>query len=332
MKSKKLFFCFLPSILTLLLIIGIVSCKSSGEVISLLDSYGVGDVPGYPGADYDRELNEQLGEFKNQLNIPDEYSDVSYAVVVANDSSADVLDHYNNVMQKLDWKKTLDLTSDEGGFMVWEKVSNRNSIISYIILTGKIQYGNRNEVVLLTGVIIPDRGSEDDKYTETTEEGSEIGAGSIYFENSAPPEGQRLLQTKPVSMAIDEWNLWLQEGSKTKGTNKVYLTEDTVFDDVVEFYRASDPADGGAAGIYQDLDIDLSKFSRINIWIVGKVLNEKGGSIASVSSDGFFPEGAVQVRIKYLTEDNTEKEWFHGFFYSNITYYNRLHFSLGSGI
>ena len=34
------------------------------------------------------------------------------------------------------------------------------------------------------------------------------------------------------------------------------------------------------------------------------------------------------MRIKYLTEDNKEKEWYHSFFYSNIIYYDKLHYSL----
>jgi len=85
MKGKKPYLYFMAVILTLLLVFGIMSCKidgknpdeetkkTSGGVISLLDSLGVGDVPGYPGADYDKELNDQLGEFRNQFEIPAEF-------------------------------------------------------------------------------------------------------------------------------------------------------------------------------------------------------------------------------------------------------------------
>ncbi len=129
-------------------------------------------------------------------------------------------------------------------------------------------------------------------------------------------------------MGIKEWSQWLQEGSKIKGTNKVALIEDPTFMRVVEFSRESaDPGDGGAAGIYQSLDIDLRKFSSVKIWLVGKAIKEKGGNIANVNPPA-FPEGAVQVRIKYITEDNNEKEWYHSFFYSNIIYYDRLNSSL----
>ncbi len=328
-------------ILSLALILNLASCKNvslkSGEtqtqktssgVISLLDSLGVGDVPSYPGAVYDEELRDALGEFKNQLKIPDDYSSVMYTVYTANDTTSNVIEHYNSVLEELKWKKSLDLTSSEGGFMVWEKASNRDTVISYIIVTGKIQYGNRNEVVLLTGLIIPDDKIGGDKNTETTKEGSEIGPGNIYFTNPTTPAGQGLLKTKSLDMGIKEWSLWLQEGSKIKGTNNVTLVEDPTFMKIVEFFRESEePGDGGAAGIYQALDTDLSKFSSIKIWLVGKVLKEKGGNIANVNPSS-FPEGAVQVRIKYLTEDNKEKEWYHSFFYSNIIYYDKLNCSL----
>jgi len=344
MKEKKILLCSVIFILTLILILSLASCKNiskksgetqiqtqtkeaTGGVISLLDSYGVGDVPSYPDAVYDKELNEALGEFKNQLKIPDEYTNVLYSVFVTGDTPSDVVEHYNSVLEELRWKKSLDLTSSEGGFMVWEKTSNRDSVISYVVLTGKIQYGSRNEVALLTGVIIPDNGKEDGEDTGTKQEGSEIGAGNIYFTNPTTPAGQGLLQTKSLDMGIDKWNLWLQGGTQTKGSNKVTLVKDATFMKVVEFSRESDPGDGGAAGIYQSLDIDLSKFSSVKIWLAGKVLREKGGNIANVNPS-YFPEGAVQVRIKYITADNKESQWYHSFFYSNITYYDKLHYSL----
>jgi hypothetical protein len=348
MKREKIYLCIIIIIFILSSLVSVVSCKTiikkpdetqisqdsqgdsnnkSSGVISLLDSLGVGDVPGYPGADYDKELNDQLGEFRNQFEIPFEYMNVLYSVFVTGDTPAEVVDWYNDTLDELDWNKSLDLTSDKGGFMVWKKTSNTGTDISYIALTGEIQYGNREEVVILTGVVIPDYGKEGEKYSETTEEGSEIGAGIIYFENPTTPAGQGLLPTKSISMGIEEWKQLLQEGSKVKGTNKVSLIDDPKFSKVVEFYRTSDPGDGGAAGIYQDLDISLKDFSKINIWLVGKVLKEYGGNIANVNPS-YFPEGAVQVRIKYLNADNEEKEWYHSFFYSNIIYYDDLHYSL----
>ena len=74
-----------------------------------------------------------------------------------------------------------------------------------------------------------------------------------------------------VSHSLDEWQQWLQGGSKVKGTNMVSLKDDSTFFKVAEFDRTSDPFDGGGAGIYQNLDIDLMQFSKINIWLIGKV-------------------------------------------------------------
>ena len=150
--------------------------KSSG-VISLFDSLGVGEVFGYPDAVYDNELNEQLGEFRNQLEIPDDYINVLFMVYVTKDMPSDVIDYYNAELNELKWIKSIDKTSGDGGFLLWKKTSNINTEISYIVVTGKVQYKTRNETVILTGVIIPGYGSQEDEYTEDTAEGSEIGAG-----------------------------------------------------------------------------------------------------------------------------------------------------------
>jgi hypothetical protein len=346
MKNKNIYFYFMIVVFLIVFIFVFSSCKINEDrttenenknqdseatagkisegVISLLDSIGVGDVSLYPGYDYDKELNAKLGEFRNQLSIPSEFINVLYSVVVTNDTPAEVIDYYNSEMKKLEWEKAQDITSDKGGFMSWKKVSNYGKDVTYIVVTGEIQYAKRVEVVVLTGVIIPER--DDTGYTETTREGNEIGPGSIYFKNPTPPEGEGLLSSKPVSMGIGEWKLWLQEGSKTKGINKVYLKDDPVFGKIVEFYRTSDPDDGGAAGIYQGTKIELGKYSSVKVWLVGKVLKENGGNIANVNPSS-FPEGAVNVRIKYLTEDDYEKEWYHSFFYSNIIYYDKLHYS-----
>jgi hypothetical protein len=148
----------------------------------------------------------------------------------------------------------------------------------------------------------------------------------VFFENPQPPEGQGLLPTDSLSMGISQWQQWLQAGSKVVGDNKVTIIDDADFIKIVEFSRKAEGRDGGAAGIYQVLDIDTVDFSKINIWLVGKITNEEGGNIAGINEG--FPEGALQVRFKYETADGSQKEWYHGFFYSNIIYYDKLHFNL----
>ncbi|MBM3707635.1 MAG: hypothetical protein FJW69_04730 [Actinobacteria bacterium] len=351
-KSKNIFFYFITVLLVFMMVCGMAGCKKaldeaetqetqkkqtsdedskkvSEGVISLLDSLGVGDVPNYPGSVYDNELNDGLGEYKDQLiEIPAEFFNVLYMVYATGDTVSEVVDFYNLKMQELQWEKSLDLVSGNSSFNLWKKAGYDGEYISYIVLTGEIQYRDKKEVVILKGFVIPESLSGEQDYTEdTAEEGSEIGPGAIYFENPMPPEGQGLLQTKAISGGIDEWDQWLQGGTKVEGTNKVSLKDDPIFFKVVEFYRTSDPGDGGAAGIYQKLDIDLKQFSKVNVWIVGKVIKEKGHNIANVNYS-YFPEGAVQVRLKYLAENGEEKEWYHSFFYSNIYYYDKLHYSL----
>lgn len=99
----------------------------------------------------------------------------------------------------------------------------------YVVVIDEINYNNRKEVVILTGAVIPEPVNKSDNYTEETEEGSEIGPGSIYFENPMLPQGQGLLPTKPISSDIDEWEKWLQKGDVVEGTNEVLLKDDLVF-------------------------------------------------------------------------------------------------------
>lgn len=299
----------------------------TGQVPTLFSSLGVGDVPKYPGVKlYDSQLNENLGEIKDQLTqLPGEFADVNFFVDVTEDSIEDVQSFYKKTMKELNWEKTNEIISDNGSLLSWVKPSNAEGNIIYIIITGQVEYGQRKENVILIGFIIPDEiyGPT----VETAKEGSEIGRGDVYFENPMPPQGQGLIPGKSITQGQDEWSKWLQPGTTVKGTNEVNLARDPVFGKVVEFYRTSTPFDGGAAGLYKELDIDVESFSTVNIWLIGKILRENGGNIANVNP-GDFPEGAVQVRLKYIDENGREKEWYHGFFYSNIVYYDKLNFHL----
>lgn len=129
MKNREYYFYFISIILILALVFGLISCstavkeeskkKVSGWVISLFDSLGVGDVHRYPDATYDNELNEQLGEFKNQLiEIPAEFFNVLYMVYVTKDTVSEVNSYYNLELQRLQWEKSLDLTSGNSSFNV----------------------------------------------------------------------------------------------------------------------------------------------------------------------------------------------------------------------
>jgi len=348
MKYKKILFYFFITVLILSMILPATGCLSNEKlydasqklkkineefsktegVISLLDSLGVGDVPNYPGSTYDYELNMEMGEFKNQLiDIPPEFHNVLYTVYVVKASEDKVINFYNDEMEKLQWEKTVEQTSEKGSLNAWRKTGYDEVEVIYILICGTITYSGRQEVVILKGFIINEKDYKEDSTSGTFEEGSEIGPGQVFFENPGLIEGEGLLMTKPVSSGVDEWNKWLQDSSGDETSNKVILKDDPMFIKVAEFSRQSQAMDGGAAGIYQELDLDLQEYSSINIWLIGKVIYEEGGNIANVNKS-HFPEGAVQVRVKYMGKNGEEKEWHHGFFYSNIIYYDKLDYSL----
>ncbi|MBN1299311.1 MAG: hypothetical protein JW997_06475, partial [Actinobacteria bacterium] len=349
MKCKKILFYFFITFLILSMVLPAAGCLSNEKlynasqkmkkineefsktegVISLLDGLGVGDVPNYPGSTYDYELNMQMGEFKNQLiDIHAEFHNVLYTVYVIKASEEEVINFYNTEMEKLQWEKTAEETSEKGSLNIWCKTGYDEVEVKCILLSGTITYSGRQEFVILKGFIINENNNNNAETTnDTLKEGSGIGPGSVYFENPGLIEGEGLLMTKPVSSGLEEWQQWLQDSSGDNSGNEVLLKEDPMFIKVAEFRRESNAMDGGAAGIYQELGLDLQEYSSINIWLIGKVIYEEGGNIANVNKSS-FPEGAVQVRVKYMDINGEDKEWHHGFFYSNITYYDKLNYSL----
>jgi len=101
---------------------------------------------------------------------------------------------------------------------------------------------------------------------------------------------------------------------------------DPTFFKVVEFTRTDGERDGGAAGLYLPLNLDVSNYPHLYVWLVGKVLYEDGGNIANTDPQ-WFPEGAVQVRLKYLTAKEKEQEWYQGFYIGPVTGADEEHFA-----
>ena len=148
--------------------------------------------------------------------------------------------------------------------------------------------------------------------TATAED--ETGTGEGW--RDALPAGESLLPSAPLSEGIADWDLWLQPGSSTPGTNKVLMDEDPEYGAVVTFSRRCDCNDGGAAGLMQVPEIAVSDWQHLYVWLVARVDSERGGNIAN-SDPRWFPEGAVQVRLKYTSASGEEVEWYHGFSYSD---------------
>ncbi|MHB1346086.1 MAG: hypothetical protein ACYCXK_01225 [Candidatus Humimicrobiaceae bacterium] len=300
--------------------------KSSG-VISLFDSLEIGDVPSFPGSRLDVDLYRNLDSVLGELpKMPELFSDSGFFTYVTKSSPEDVTSYYHEQMKILGWEfvDTYDY-GDQGSFTIWQKMANTGKYVTYGVFAGDYLKNGKTVTLILNGFIIPE--NETDKDDSIINQKEEINPeGTIYFENKIPPAGQGLLITKPISMGIEEWETWLQEGSKEKGTNKVSIVDDPKFYKVVQFQRSSDPDDGGAAGIFQETDISVSQFNNLYIWLVGKIDSENGGNIANAFPK-WFPEGALQVRIKYSDDSGAEKEWYHGFYYSDIENPDSLHFS-----
>jgi hypothetical protein len=126
-----------------------------------------------------------------------------------------------------------------------------------------------------------------------------------------------LITNIPLSQGFAQWQKWLQGGSGVAGVNEVKLVAEPTYANVVQFSRTQGGSDGGAAGIFQSLAVVDTLRDTIQLDIVGKVLDQQGGNIANINPK-WFPEGAVQVRIKYLAKDNQPREWYHGFYSGDI--------------
>ncbi len=335
-KTKKIIFLVILIIFSIVIVLSSASCNinsdnsakiESGGVISLLDSLDVGDVPSFPGSRLDVDLYRNLDSVLGELpELPELFSDSGFFTYITKSSPEDVSAYYLQKMESLGWEfvDTYDY-GDQGSFTIWQKMANTGKYVTYGIFAGNYLKNDKTVTLILNGFIIPENETNMDDSSSNQKEEIEP-EGIVYFENPTPPAGQGLLLTKPISMGIEDWKTWLQEAGSKKETNEVNLVNDSQFDKVVRFQRSSDPDDGGAAGIFQETDISVSQFKSLYVWLVGKIDGENGGNIANAYPE-WFPEGAVQVRIKYLDDSGKEKEWYHGFYYSRIVNPDSLHFS-----
>lgn len=300
--------------------------KNSG-VISLFESLDIGDVPSFPRSSLDVDLYRSIDNVLGELpELPEPFSDSVFSTYITKKTPEDVTAFYIEKMKELGWEftQTYDY-GDQGSFTTWQKKANTGKYVTYGIYVGNYIKDGKIVTLILNGFVIPEDETNFDESSNSQEEAVEP-EGIVYFENPTTPAGQGLLPTKSISMGIEDWRTWLQEGSNEKGTNEVSLVDNSQFGDVIRFQRSSDPDDGGAAGIYLETDISVLQFKSLYVWLVGKIANENGGNIAGTSPD-WFPEGAMQVRIKYLDTTGAEQQWYHGFYYSNIKNPDSLHFT-----
>lgn len=305
-----------------------VNQETNAGVISLLDSLGVGDVPKFPGSDLEVDIYRNLEQVMKELpEFPGMFKNSIFFSYITRKTPEDVGLFYKDKMKELEWEFLEEYDyGDRGNFYTWQKMANTGVYITYGVYAGNYNYNNRTSTLILSGFIIPEDKSAGDESDADLENKNIVSEGTVYLENPLPPSGQGLIPVKSISMGIDQWELWLQEGSKTKGSNEVSLAEDPVFLKSVMFKRSSEPDDGGAAGIYYKTNIDVRSFDSLLLWLVGKIEGENGGNIANTNPQ-WFPEGALQVKIKYADEEGKEFEWYHGFYYSGVSSPDVAHFS-----
>jgi hypothetical protein len=337
LKTKKIISLVILIIFSIVIVLSSTSCdinsdnsaKKEGKgTISLLDSLGVGDIPMFPGSKLDVDLYRSIESVLGKLpELPELFSGSGFVTYVTKSSPEDVRAYYTEQLKSLGWEfiQTYDYGS-QGSFTTWQKMANTGKYVTCGIFAGNYENNNKMVTLILRGVITPETGSNLQDSSTTQKEEAAKPEGTVYYENPTSPAGRGLLSTKSISMGIEEWKIWLQEGTAEKGKNKVSLVDDPQFSKVVKFQRSSDPDDGGAAGIYQETNIAVSQFKSLFVWLIGKIDDENGGNIANTYPE-WFPEGAVQVRIKYLDDSGAEKEWYHGFYYSKIVNPDSLHFS-----
>jgi len=135
-----------------------------------------------------------------------------------------------------------------------------------------------------------------------------------------------LLPVPPIATSFDRWQMWLQDGSRVRGNNFVQMVSDSKYKQVAQFIRANGQGDGGAAGLILPLDLNVAANKNLYVRLIGAIDSEKGGNIGNTNPN-FFPEGAVQVRIKYLTAQEQEREWYHGWYISAILRADEAHFT-----
>ena len=125
--------------------------------------------------------------------------------------------------------------------------------------------------------------------------------------NSEPPSGEGLLPN------LEAWTPWLQPGSHIAGENTVSWVNDPLYERVAQFQRIHGGNDGGGAGLTFQANLDVTPFAHLYVHVMGQILAERGGNIANINPR-WFPEGAVQVRIRYQATDGQTYEWYHGFY------------------
>lgn len=145
-------------------------------------------------------------------------------------------------------------------------------------------------------------------------------------ETIAPRPTPILLPIPSLVQEFDRWQIWSQPGSRVAGNNLVQVIGDLKYKQAVQFARANGQGDGGAAGLILPVDLNVVGYPHVQVQLIGKIDKELGGNIGNTKLN-VYPEGAVQVRIKYQTANSQTREWYHGFYTGAILGADASHFT-----
>ena len=122
---------------------------------------------------------------------------------------------------------------------------------------------------------------------------------------------------------------WSSGGSGTGYWSYVVVNDGTEHPDALEYKRWASGADGGSAGVWQDLDILVSDYDslylELDVKVISNALQNSGWWSYQYGGYGEFP---VAVFIRYEDSEGNTWNWNHNFFPSdNDEYYGRTNFS-----
>ncbi len=139
-----------------------------------------------------------------------------------------------------------------------------------------------------------------------------------------PPGGQELLTNGNFSSGLANWSVIDQGGTHYHGTNSTQVKSEGGVP-ILFMYRRCPQNDGGSAGVAQGLNA-LLQGSGLNLTARIRCDYQRGGAIAG-SNPAWYPEGAVQFRIKFRRADGSTGEWYHGFYYGSVPGADLSHFT-----
>ena len=113
------------------------------------------------------------------------------------------------------------------------------------------------------------------------------------------------------------WTIWERGpwgGPMVGEVSASVVNDDETFSDVLEIKRTGSDNSGAANGVYQDLNLDISKFSSLSLKFDVKVVNQ------SLSGSGVeSTEYPVHIAIYYIDAIENMHGWHHGFYYNGIS-------------